>query len=146
MKRRWATPLLALLVAAAGAALGWAAGPTLSRAHPDVKTAERVRLEETRGLAERTLRSEAFRAGKSPIGELYARAETARRSFRVGGALFGLWCGLVGAWTAAGVMAERRREEYEADRAHCLACARCFWSCPVERKQTKARKEAEETP
>jgi ferredoxin len=31
----------------------------------------------------------------------------------------------------------RRRTDYEADRATCLACGRCFPYCPVEHERRK---------
>ena len=116
----------------AGGLLGWLAGPALSRSHYVVQVAERVWLEESRGLTEQTNQSQAFRATGLPAESLYQQAREIRGQFRIGGLVFGLWCGLVAGASLISALAERRPREYEPDPAHCLVCGRCYLSCPVE--------------
>ena len=131
--------LMILVLAAVGAALGLLAGPAMARHNYIVQVAERVWLEESQGLTERTLQSNAFRATAMPPASLYAQAREVRDRFRLGGMLFGLWCGLVAALKIASVMHDRARRIYDADPADCLACARCYLSCPVELERRKER-------
>jgi len=126
-------PILALI----GAMAGWLAAPALSRNHYLVQVAERIWLEESQGLKDRTLQSTAFRYTGIPTQQLYADARAVQRRFRIGGTLFGFWCGLVIAFTAARVYSERRRHDYAPDPAHCVACARCYMACPIERQRLR---------
>jgi NosR/NirI family nitrous oxide reductase transcriptional regulator len=41
-----------------------------------------------------------------------------------------------------GVSVMRQRLDYEADRASCVACGRCFEYCPREHARLKRMKEA----
>jgi hypothetical protein len=65
--------------------------------------------------------------------QLLPAAQSALRRFRVGGAIFGAWIGLVIGVRLILFMAGRRREEFEPERTGCFACARCFGYCPQER-------------
>jgi len=118
-----------------GALIAWHAAPALARGHYMVQVAERVWLEESRGLEERTLQSEAFRATGLPPETAYRQAAEVQASFRWGAPVFGAWCGLVAAMTILRQVARRRRWEYEAGQADCLACARCYMACPVEHER-----------
>ena len=121
-----------LLLPLLGAALGCLAGPTLARMDYIVQVAERVWLEQSTGLEERTLQSEAFYATNTPSANLFEQAREIRVAFRRGTAWFGLWCGLVAALTIVSALSPRRRREFLADPGECLACARCYEACPVE--------------
>jgi ferredoxin len=121
------------LVIAAGAVLGYAAGPTFARAHRTVALADRVRLEESGATQGQTDESEAFRKTRRPALELYAEADGLVGSFSRGGALAGGYVALVVAVGLVTATVRRRREDYEADRGRCLACGRCYGYCPNER-------------
>ena len=130
----FATFVLIFALPVAGWFAGRAVAPALSRDHYIVQVAERLYLEESRGLEERTLQSTAFRAtGGMPVERLYEQAREAQGQFAVGAPLFGCAAGLIAAITILLIARDRRRDEYEADRAHCLSCGRCYLSCPVER-------------
>jgi ferredoxin len=122
---------------AAGALLGWRAGPALSKAHYIVQVAERVWLEESQGLTEQTRQSEAYRKTGLPSEHIYRQAREIRGRFQIGGALFGLWCALTAGSSLGSIFSRRPPREYEPDPAHCLACGRCYLSCPVERERRK---------
>ena len=124
--------LLPVLVIAGGfvgtLTSGWASGGNAT-----IRLAERIYLEETSAVTDRTDASLAFRATGRTIQELYTEAGDIRGQFRLGMILAGGFVGLV-----AGVKLIRhsirwRRDEYEADKAGCFACGRCYKYCPVQK-------------
>jgi len=112
-------------------------------------------------VSDTTDASAAFRATGREIEELYAEAEGIRTQFGTGGWIFGAFVGLVvglkliglsvwrqrtdtGGWVFGafvglvvglkliGLSVWRQRTDYEAGRAGCLACGRCYNHCPRE--------------
>jgi len=53
----------------------------------------------------------------------------------------GGFVGMVIGLKLIGVSVWRQRMDYEADKASCLACGRCFQYCPKERARIKKAKE-----
>ena len=137
-RRRLGWLLLCVPVAmAAGALVFVVLRFPLSRLHPRVQVAERVWLEEKGEAEGETDASKAFRRTGQPPAELYAEALAIRgRIASVGGAV-GALVGLVVALRLIGLSVRRSRTDYEADRATCLACGRCFDYCPVGRQRRK---------
>ena len=130
-----ATPLIIL----AGALAGYGLSNTLARLQPTVRLAERLGAEETGRAADGTpikvsLEVETFQAGQKTADELYAEAGTAARQFKPLAVVFGAFLGLVVSGRLLRLSVVRQRKDYEADRASCLSCARCFDYCPVEKK------------
>ena len=130
-----ATPLIIL----AGALAGYGLSNTLARLQPTVRLAERLGAEETGRAADGTpikvsLEVETFQAGQKTADELYAEARTAAGQFKPVSALFGAFLGLVVSGRLLRLSVVRQRKDYEADKAACLSCARCFDYCPVEKK------------
>jgi NAD-dependent dihydropyrimidine dehydrogenase PreA subunit len=115
-----------------GAAAGYFAGPFLARGNATVRLAWQVHREAVAHAAP-TVESDAFRVSGRTAPELYAEAARLVDRFRTGSALLGAWCGLVVALKFASAARERRRTLYEIDGAACVACGRCFLSCPRER-------------
>lgn len=119
---------------------GWAGynlKTTTARMHATVRLAERIRLEET-GKAEGTTdASDAFRALGTETAYLYEDASNIRSRFGLGGWIFGGFVGFVIGLKLIGVSVWRQRQDYEADRASCLACGRCFEYCPREHLRRK---------
>lgn len=103
-----------------------------SRMHPDVRLARQIYLEETGKVSEPTDPTTAFRATGESIESLYRRASVIRGKFNLGGWLVGGFMGLVAAVKLASVSVWRKRIDYEADRAGCFACGRCYKYCPRE--------------
>ena len=132
-----ALPVLILL----GAGLGNVAAPGLSRMHPTVQVAQRVLLEEQGDVTDTTDQSDAFRASGSTPQSLYDEAAHVQSRVTVGSIVAGAFLGLVLGLKLVRVSIRRERTGYEAQRAGCLACARCYVSCPNERVQRKAGKE-----
>ncbi len=127
--------VLALL--AAGPLGGWWAGPSLARVHRTVQLAARIWRQDSEGLEERTLESEAFRATGRPREELFAKAARIERQFALGTAVLGLWCAVVIGLKLLSSSRTPHREIYDIDHTQCVVCGRCFLSCPRERLRLK---------
>jgi NosR/NirI family nitrous oxide reductase transcriptional regulator len=123
---------------------GWVASSikaASSRAHETVRLAERVYQEEAGQVEGTTDASAAFRATGREIPQLYEDAAKIRARFGLGGWLFGGFVGMVIGLKLIGLSVWRQRTDYEADRASCLACGRCFNYCPREHVRLKKAKE-----
>jgi len=132
--------LLPVLVFSSGW-IGYALRPVTSRVHATVRLADRIYLEETGQAEETTDASSAFRGTGKDIQELYAEALDIQAGFGLGGWLAGGFVGLVLAGKLIAVSLQRRRTDYQADRAGCLACGRCFEYCPQEHAKRKLAKD-----
>jgi ferredoxin len=123
---------------------GWA-GSSLkdvtSQAHETVRLAKQIYLEDTGETEEVTDASTAFRATGQEIKTLYEQASNIRARFESGGWILGGFIGLVIGLKLIGLSVWRQRTDYEADRASCLACGRCFEYCPREHVRLKKAKE-----
>ena len=140
--KRRLTCLLVLLPILVGAG-GWAGHelrPWLAQAHPQVRLAQRIYLEENDPAAGTTDASDAFRATGRPNAELYAEAAQIRGRFAIGGALLGGFIGLVIGGKLLSLSVKRRRTDYEADPASCVACGRCYAYCPKEHERLTQKK------
>ncbi|HET6427917.1 MAG TPA: 4Fe-4S binding protein [Phycisphaerae bacterium] len=140
--------LLLLLAPVLVIAGGWGGGLTgayLATAHLTVRTADRVRMEETGQVTGTDLLSDAFRATGRSRKDLYADAVAVRAQFdsrwalpggvRIGWAhLMGGFIGLVVAAKLIALSIHRTRTDYVPNRARCLSCGRCFSYCPKGRK------------
>ena len=131
-------PVILLALVVVCAAVGYGAGPLLSRMDDTVRLAARVWQEDSEGLEEWTLESEAFRNTMEPAESLFARARAVERRYTWGGAILGAWMGLVIAVKLVGLLRVAQRDIYEIDQAACVACCRCFLSCPREHVRLKA--------
>lgn len=133
--------LLPILIGAGGWA-GYQLRGWLAQVHPQVRLAQRVHQEENGQIEGTTDASDAFRATGRPSQELYAEATHLRDRFGIGGALFGAFVGFVIGGKLLSLSIKRRRTDYEADPASCLACGRCYEYCPKEHERSKSPKEA----
>ena len=122
-----------------GGWVGYKAAPVLARANATVQLADRVRLEEAQLVQDTTDESTAFRTTRQSIASLYTQAEAKGRQFTLGTALLGAAMGLLCGLTLIRTHICTRRDEYEAHRAGCVACGRCFVSCPREHLRRKQR-------
>jgi len=114
---------------------GWLANvgsPILARAHPSVRLANRLWLEEQGRVEAKTEATEAFEQHERPTVEAYRTAAAIHARFRVGAWAFGGWLGLVLGIRLVGQAIRRHRSEYDADPAACVACGRCYAACPVQ--------------
>lgn len=125
--------LLVPLLVAAGVYVGSRAGSMSSSVNPTVSLAHRIYLEQ-HGLASETNdQTEAFRKTGEKASQLFSRAEIIYVQFHKGGAILGGLLGLIlGLKLMLGGLG-RVGSDYQADRASCLGCGRCFDACPVDR-------------
>ena len=136
-RRTGVVGLLCMLVAApiviaAGACVMVHTAPTLAKMHPTIRLADRIRREEAREVSDTTDASQAFRETGRPPDQLAAEAEEIHGGFRNGSAWAGGFIGLVIALRLIALATRRTREDYQADRASCVACGRCYEFCPVD--------------
>jgi NosR/NirI family nitrous oxide reductase transcriptional regulator len=123
---------------------GWAGSRlkgVTSQAHETVRLAKQIYLEDAGQTEEVTDAGTAFRASGQHTSELYKQAAIIRDKFEIGGWMLGGFIGLVIGLKLIGLSIWRRRTEYEADRASCLACGRCYKYCPREHVRLKKMKE-----
>ncbi|HCO96228.1 MAG TPA: 4Fe-4S ferredoxin, partial [Phycisphaerales bacterium] len=123
---------------------GWAGSGlkgVTSRANETVRLARQIYMEEAGKTEEITEASTAFRATGQEIKELYEQASNIRARFKLGGWILGGFIGLVIGLKLIGLSVWRQRTDYEADRASCLACGRCYNYCPREHLRLKKAKE-----
>jgi len=115
--------------------LGGVTGTTLARKHRLVNLAERIQLEDAGKVTGPTDASAAFRTSGTPTEELFAAARQLQHRYILAGRLAGIWIGLVIALKLITLATRRPRHDYEANRIRCVACARCYRSCPEELKR-----------
>jgi NosR/NirI family transcriptional regulator, nitrous oxide reductase regulator len=126
-----ATGALVVLFAFAG----YLASGAMSRADVTVRLAAAVSRDEVSDA------TRAFRStGQSPQS-LYSAAASIQRRFSIAAPIFGAWMGLAIGSTVFRLIIPRRRTGYTADSGTCLACARCFASCPAQAEDAHRRRE-----
>lgn len=132
--RKRLTLMLALVpvMIAAGGYLGHLSAPALSKVHPNVRLADRLWLEEQGVVQGYTEQTEAFDIQGRPSMEAYAEAAKIRGQFDIGTVILGGWIGLVLGVRLVSSSIRRRRTEYSIDQAKCVACGRCYGSCPQD--------------
>jgi len=137
-KRRLAVLLILLPVLVwLGAWLGHNMAPLTARTHPTVALAERIWQEENRMAEGTTDASQVFRASGQAIPSLYGRAAAIRARFGKSGWFFGSFLGLVLGGKLILLSLRRPQKDYEADRAGCVSCARCYQYCPEDHRNFK---------
>ncbi len=133
-KRQLAWSLLAApVIVAVFTWLATSLAAPLSQWHPEVRLAEQVRLEELKLTEVTTDASDAFRTSGRSTEDLYQAGIQWRGRFQWLGGWLGAWTGLVIAIKLVYLSMRRRRDDYQADRAGCVSCGRCYWYCPVEK-------------
>ena len=119
------------LLAGGGWLLGEALGGPLARIHPGVQLAEQVYLHQTGRVDASDDTIAAFHRAGGLDGATYSLARKTQGRIGRGAAVMGAVLGLLLAlrlWTAT-----RSVSAFEADRARCLQCGRCYGDCPANR-------------
>ncbi len=80
-----------------------------------------------------TPESRALTRAELEVPRLVAQATELRRRLTTAGAWLGGWVGLVLGLRLVSLSVRVARTDFEPDRGACLACGRCFLSCPNER-------------
>ena len=144
-KSRKRLGLLLLLLPMLVLASGWAGAGlrnVTSRTHSRVRLADRIYMEDE-GIVEGTTdASDAFRATGEDVKELYDEASEIIDRFVLGGWFLGGFIGLIVGLKLVSLSVRRQGQDYEADKASCLACGRCYEYCPREHLRLKEAKEA----
>ncbi|NLN94297.1 MAG: 4Fe-4S binding protein [Candidatus Hydrogenedens sp.] len=122
------TPLVILLCAW----IGMMSHVYLARIHSDIRLTERILAEERGEVEGMTIESEAFRSGNTTIPALLESAGKIQEQYKRGSAWLGAFMGLVIMVMIIRLSLVRHRVDYEANKTHCVSCARCFAYCPVE--------------
>jgi NosR/NirI family nitrous oxide reductase transcriptional regulator len=119
---------------AGGWVLGGHVGPILARQHPTVRVAEQLWLRTQGMVTTETLELTAvdhLGVEEAPL----LRAGVVKQAQIVSGSRWwGAWCGLVVGLALIGAVRYRRREVYEIEPEHCVACGRCYAACPVNQE------------
>ena len=136
MRSRLLAVWLVLLPVLAGG-VGAAAGVGMSRTHRTVRLSLEVAEEEAGRLKTQSFELQAYHAAGARRRALMDEARRIEGAFRRGTALFGAWCGLVVSIKLWSLRRRPMRREYEAEAGLCLACGRCYMSCPKERLRLK---------
>jgi ferredoxin len=105
-----------------------------------VKLANRIRLEQAGVFTDRTDASEAFYAGAQTQEELNEKAGAKQKQFAVGASIVGGWMGLIAGVSLIQYSIFWKRSEYQATRAGCFACGRCYNACPQHRLWVRNKK------
>ncbi len=134
----WLIAALPIAVAIC-AFLGWRSSPVLSQVNPRVRLAERVWQEDNGEVEGQTEASEAFEKLGVPAMDLYKEAAAIRRKFDTGSTVLGGWIGLVLVLRMIAFSIRRSRDKYQIDQAACVACARCYEFCPIDRERGQAQ-------
>jgi ferredoxin len=119
---------------AIGVFAGYKVAPKLATAHPTVALTQRVKLEQAGVYTDRIDASKAFYASGQTLAQLYAENDQKQKQFAVGSAILGGWMGLIAVVSLLQHSIFWKRTEYQAHRAGCLACGRCYNYCPRHRK------------
>ena len=122
-------PALVLL----GALAGYNSHKVLARVDATVRLADRIYLEETQQVTDTTDASSAFRGTGKTVKQLYEEVGIIENKFATASIILGAFLGMViGVKLILGSI-RWKRADYEADRAGCFACGRCFAYCPREK-------------
>lgn len=126
--------LLPVLIAA-GALLGSRLGPAAAQLYPTVSLAELhlANLKTPANYPPMTPEALALERAAADPEALLTSAQTIRRRMGLAMWLLGGWAGLVVGLKLIALSVRVTRTDFEPDRGSCVACARCFLSCPNER-------------
>ncbi len=131
--------VLLFVLIAGGAVLGLQASDKLAEMNYTVRVAHDVRLVEA-GMEPTTDETiEAFRKTGRAAESLFDAERNIRGRFAWIAAAGGAFLGLIFGCKLISLSVHRTSKDYTADRAHCLACGRCFELCPVETQRRKGK-------
>lgn len=128
-----------LLLPVLGAGAGYMSGPFVARMDDTVSLANRIWLEESRGLQARTFESRVYRETGRSISDLYDEARRIIERISLATAVLGAWSGLVVSFQIGRLLRTENRDIYDIELGQCVVCARCFHTCPREKKRRQER-------
>jgi len=122
--------------------LGHFGGSGFSKLNPAVKRADVLWLYEHSDKAAEPDEVAAFRKTGMKLEEAYSEARAVKSSYSYAGWALGGWLGFVIGLKLIMLSLRRQRLDYEPDRGACVACARCYTSCPKEHQRLKTRRDS----
>lgn len=125
--------VLLLMLTGLGGWLGYRISAKLAAFHPVVDLAEQIRLRQAGLMSEPTDVVRAFEVSGRSAQSLWTQQTQVLRNVAFGGLLAGLFVGFVAGVKLIQVSIHPGRRDYQADRAGCVACGRCFAYCPRQR-------------
>ncbi len=134
--------LLLPVILTAGIYIGYKVSGLLAGANQQVILAERIYMEDNGQIKQMNDASKAFRSSGKKKEQLFQNANTIRAQFKTGSMILGAFMALVVSTSLINSSIRKKREFYQANRASCFACGRCFAKCPKEqlRRQNKKLK------
>jgi ferredoxin len=128
----WLLLLLPVLVDAGGL-IGKQFSGVASTRHSTVRLAQRLVAEQpTSPVSNASAEDLELARGQQQPKEILAQAAHIEKQFTWSGIAFGAWVGLVIGLKLISLAVRRNRTDYEPDPGTCVACARCFETCPNE--------------
>lgn len=122
------------ILAAVGGWIGVKAHLRLAQSNPTVALSNLVAAYHAGTAQQMPHEIEAFVQSGLDAASLRQAADAVINQFYIGSAILGILLGLLVGIKAAAAMAVGRNTDYEAHRAGCFACGRCFAYCPREQK------------
>jgi ferredoxin len=118
-----------------GALAGFRLAPAAAQLHPTVALAEfhLANLKSPATFPPMTPEALSLERAAADPETLLASARVIRQRATLASWLLGGWVGLVIGLKLVALSVRVTRTDFEPDRGACVACARCFISCPNER-------------
>ena len=127
--------LLLLALVCGGVWLGRRLSDTASLLHPTVALANRFVRDggvPTPYTGPSSAEQLAIERARQAPDDLLIQAAAIRTKFKPATTIFGGWVGLIVGLKLISLSVRRKQTDYEPDAGACLACARCFETCPNE--------------
>jgi ferredoxin len=127
-----ATILVLPVITGAGGYVFSRFAESLSMLDYKVDLAEQVRGGSAKKHSEVSYEIRAFRESGKSEEELFQQADTVRAQIEKGLWFAGFFIGFTAGVKLIGLSIQKKRYEYRANPASCLACGRCYNTCPRE--------------
>jgi ferredoxin len=138
-RRLWLLLAALPVLVAAGALVGSRLGPAAAQLHPTVALAELhlANLKQPANYPPMTPEALALERAAADPEAVLAAARLVRQRVALAAWLFGGWAGLVVGLKLIFLSVRAPDTDYEPDRGACVACARCYPVCPIERRTAR---------
>jgi NosR/NirI family transcriptional regulator, nitrous oxide reductase regulator len=134
--RRWMfTGLLIPVFILIGVWAGYSFHENLAFAHPEVKLAGHLYLDESEITEDIKIEIDAFKSSGKSIEMQYTEAASIIDQFKTGSMILGGFLGLALGLTLLNLTRFYHRTDYVPNKGNCLSCGRCMDYCPVEKKK-----------
>jgi polyferredoxin len=121
------------------AVLGYFTSTAMAKLDWRVRLSQALSIEERTGERGTSDETANFWKSGEPAQKAHDQAVLLQRKFRIGTSAFGAWSGLVIGVGLVGATVRKHRVGWTADAGTCVACARCYNTCPVEHARRTGR-------